>query len=362
MRLHNILRYTLPVICCYTLFIQKASAYQLKPVIIQLFAAEQPDTMGFNLATALPAFLYEKIISGEVKLYDSPEKSVEITPSTLKQIEQTNNSRMVLSKSIFIHELWTLRKGRFSFFPMGVTISDFDISGKVISYGYIDFQEAFDLLSQTPVHSNANGSDQFSHWDAIKSRRYIYRLIQFGRKVLHDKQEALRILEQTEAATRYTDALPQLSERKLIRYTIDRDVQHNGNTDIINRIEKALRNDKQLYDSAMQLTPVDPYSQLRITSIEIVEVWQKNGEFFDYYPMFVKLYNHGKPLKELNFSDYQSTDFRLFANDVTSKRFELTIIEINKQKIPYGESLRYLNALRSGDSWTQITTHVKKNN
>lgn len=361
MPLHKTLRYILPVICCNMFFMQKAFAYQLKPVIIQLFAAEQPDTMGFNLASALPSFLYEKITSGEVKLYDSPEKSVQITPATLKQIEQTNNSRMVLSKSIFIHELWTLRKGRFSFFPMGVTISDFDISGKVISYGYIDFQEAFEQLSENPVTCNANGSDQFSYWDAIKSRRYVYRLIQFGRKVLHDKQEAIRILEQTEAATRFTDALPQLSAQKVIRYTIDRDVQHNGNTDIINRIEKALRNDQQLYDSATQYSPVDPYTQLRITSIEVVEIWQKNGEFFEYYPVSVKLYNQGKAMKELKFSEYHSTDFRLFANDVTSKRFELTIVEINKQKIPYGESLRYLNALRSGDSWTQITTYVKKN-
>lgn len=360
MHLHKKFRLLL-ITCSLLAFQQQARAYQLKPVIIQLFAAEQPDTMGFNLATALPAFLYEQILSGDVKLYDSPAKEVEISPATLKQIELTNNSRMTFSKSIFIHELWTLKKGRYQFFPMGVTLSDFDLNGKVVSYGYVDFQEAFESLSQNPISCNANGSSGFTHWDAIKSRRYIFRLIQFGKKVLHDKQEALRILEETEFKTRITDQLPELAPQKQIRFSIDRDVQHNGNTDIINRVEKALRNDKQLYDSVMNKPAPNPYSEMRITSIEVMEEWRKNGEFFEYTPISVKLFNHGKPLKEIRFADFQSTDFKLFENDVTSKRFELTIIEINKQKIPYGESLKYLNALRAGNSWTQITTYVKNN-
>lgn len=353
--------FTLLSFFCLLSYSDKVAAYEQKPVIIQLFAAEQPDTMGFNLATALPAFLYDKILSGEVKLYDSPKKDVEISPSTLQQIEQNNNSRMSYSKSIFIHELWTLKKGRFTFYPMGVTLSDFDLSGKVVSYGYVDFQEIFETLTQNPISCNANGSANFSHWDAIKSRRYIYRLIQFGKKVLHDKQEAIYILQNTDYKTKKTEELPSLKTEKLVRYNIDRDVQHNGNTEIINRIEKALRNDKELYDSVMHKSPVDAYSQLRITGIEIVELWRKNEEFFEYTPVSVKLFNHGKPLKEIQFADFQGEDFKLFENDITSKRFELTIIEINKQKIQYGESLKFLNALRGADSWTQITTFVKNN-
>jgi len=33
-------------------------AYELKPVIIQLYYGEQPDTAGFNLVDKLPEFFY----------------------------------------------------------------------------------------------------------------------------------------------------------------------------------------------------------------------------------------------------------------------------------------------------------------
>lgn len=354
-------RFILLILFICGLHCKRAEAYQYKPALIQLYSAEQHDTIGFNLVKSMASFFYERILSGEIRLYDSPQKKFVISPEALQEIEKTNKVSVKNIRTMFIHELWNNSKGRFQFFPFGFTLTDFDLEGKVVLFGYVDAEETFDLLNASFIETNANGPAYFTYWQALRSRRYFFNLVQFGKKVFHNKVEAEKTLKKEMSRVKKTEDLSQFENIKLVGFNVLRDIQNPANSTLIHQLEKMLRENKALLDSARGSLPIhEPYTDIRITKIEVWEQWVKNGEFFEYKPLYFVAYNQGVAMQKINFADFPYTEFKVFQNEVSSKHYSFDIIQINAQYIKPQESLRYLNALRSAD-WTKISIFDKSN-
>jgi len=336
-------------------------AYELKPVIIQLYYGEQPDTAGFNLVDKLPEFFYSNFKEGKLNLYDSPSKKIKITFETLQQIEQSNKSKASKIKTLFVHELWTLKKNKLDFFPVGITLTDFNEKGEVISYGYVDLEEAFSLLHSNHIATNANGPAYLSFWDAIKSHRYYYHIIQFGKQTVRNKAEGEKIKESNLQKGYNTPPAVEFAKSKLITYRVENTSENmEQNKTLIHKLELVFQNHSNLFDScglpasfAQNATPVE--------AILIKEVWGEKGGFFEYTPISVTAFFTGGKTCELKFNGIDFTDFKIFENDITSKLFNLTIISINSQPIKPADSPAYIFGMRSNEiSWTQLTTYVNQ--
>src|SRR6188768_3959931 len=76
------------------------------PVLLFLSTYDQDDSLGFNLVQSLPEFVYDQIIDGRVKLWDSPKKEDRIEPKTLMQIEKYAQTSFKVTNQLFIYEKW----------------------------------------------------------------------------------------------------------------------------------------------------------------------------------------------------------------------------------------------------------------
>src|SRR6187551_1964678 len=94
----------------FNLCLSALAAGEVKPVMLFLSAKDQPDTLGYNLVTELPAMLYEALVDGRIPLWDSPEKQIQILPKSLKAIEESNDLSFAASTRLFILEKWTVER------------------------------------------------------------------------------------------------------------------------------------------------------------------------------------------------------------------------------------------------------------
>ena len=253
------------------------------------------------------------------------------------------------------------QKNKLAFFPLGITLSDFNEKGEVISFGYIDLEEAFSILSSNDITTNANGPAYLSYWDAIKSHRFHYHIIQFGKQTVRNKSDGEKIKESNLLKGYKTNPTVEFPKSKLITYSIESSSENSeSNKALIHKLELIFQNHPSLLDSC-HLPASFAQNEIAIESVHIKEVWGERGGFFEYIPISVTVFFKGGKSCVLNFSGTDFTDFKIFENDITSKLFNLTILSINGQFITQTDSPAYIYAMRSKEvSWTQLTTFVNR--
>ena len=64
------------------------SASAQTPVLLRVLRSEQSDTLGCNFVEELTRIVYNEIMTGHTKLWDSPAKEIQITGTTLQEIEK----------------------------------------------------------------------------------------------------------------------------------------------------------------------------------------------------------------------------------------------------------------------------------
>jgi hypothetical protein len=354
MRSSRALFFILALILSWT---SHAGSYQLKPVLIQLYYNEQPDSAGFNLVDALPDFCYRHIMAGDLNLYDSPAKKIKISGDMLKQIEQTNHSSAALLKTLFIHEYWTLKKNQLSFFHMGITLSDYKKDGTVISYGYVDLKEAYELLSNEYIKTNANGPWQLTYWEAITGRRYAWRLIQFGKRSFHDRQESQEWKDYALSKGWKSDLVASVPEIRKVEYNID--LKKPANAQLWKQTLKVFSGHPEVMDSCNKQFPL-LQGKDTVVRLWVTEIWSRRDGFFEYRPLTMAVWKDQAIKCHLRWSDFSFTDFSLLQNEITSKQFEFEIVAINDQPVRAADASKYLEAIRSGEiPWTQLSNFVK---
>jgi hypothetical protein len=185
-----------------------------------LSARDQPDTLGYNLVTELPALLYGAVMEGRLSLWDSPEKQIRILPASLKAIEEANDLSFSASPRLFIYEKWTMERKKMRCQPTGFYFSDRSSRGEEVAYGFVDYSDAELALTSTSITANANGSCFATFKYILLNHLYFYNVVQFGDRKITSLDESQKIKRQYTPIL--SDGQNPPPEAKKIVYRVER--------------------------------------------------------------------------------------------------------------------------------------------
>src|SRR4051812_30271796 len=80
------------------------------PVLLRVPKADQSDSLGCNFVEQFTVLVYKEITAGHVKLWDSPAKEIQITGSTLQELERASDTKFIEQEIFFIYENWQKSK------------------------------------------------------------------------------------------------------------------------------------------------------------------------------------------------------------------------------------------------------------
>ena len=342
-------------------------SYTNKPVLVNLNINRQSDSMGFNMVYELQNICYPLILSGKVKLWDSPKKTVRISAAALQAIEQSSDTRFNKTANVFLHEVWSSSRRKTSFTIIGLSFINDGKKGKV-SYGYIDLKESWPVLSATMLECNVNGPANISLTQALYSRNYNFNVVQFGRETFTEKPEkAIVIRDKAFYHQKTIEGLMEMPQTKDIKYHIVPNVDDTdalGNT-VFRNIQFFLNDNKDVLFNLGADKYYD-YKSLSndviLTSIEVHEQWTKTTSGIQVEIKEITLYINDKPLNTISLKtllEWQlMCQFKTLDDVLLEKQFDYTLIKINNTLIPEWDSHKYLKAL-SVYSWSQVSRYVQ---
>jgi hypothetical protein len=347
--------------------LQAKKTYTEVPALIHLASNEQDDTSGFNLVEHLPGLLYEKILNGSLKLWDSPKKQVLISSNALQNIEKSNNVTFSKSGHLFINELWSGTRRKTDFVIIGFSFLSESPKGK-ISFGYVDIQEAMNILASNYIPCNVNGPALLTYIDALYSRRYHFNLLQFGNKDFSvNPTQSLQIKNDAFYSKKKINGLYQLPKTKMVTYTIEKNagLPNDMGTEIVASIENFLNSNREVFFNIGGDKYFDYQNKninVTITRVEITEIWEKNSNQITFKPYKIRIFVNNKPLNELQFSDVANWqllfNFKSFEDVLKEKSFEYNLYKINSELIYFTDSPLYIKALKDY-KWSQVSYYVK---
>lgn len=341
--------------------------YTEVPALIYLNRTEQEDTNGFNLVEHLPALVYNAILEGKLKLWDSPKKQIVISSEALKQIEMSNGVSFSRTNNLFINELWTGSNRKTEFVIMGFSFLTESAKGK-ISFGFVDIVEALPLLSNNLIPCNVNGPAQLNYMDALYSRRYQFNLLQFGsRDFTSNPSASFNIKKDAFFSKKKVQGLYKVPHTKLVTYVMEKNpsAPSDPGTLCTGSIETFLNENKEILFNIGGDRYFDFQNRLfdvTITRIEVTEIWEKTGSSIRSIPYAIKIFANNRPLNTLRFDEVASwqllINFKTLEDILQEKKFDYSLYKLNSELIHFSEASLYLKALREY-KWTQVSNYIK---
>jgi hypothetical protein len=152
------------------------------PVLLRVPRAEQPDTLGANFVEQITALVYEEVIEGRIKLWDSPEKEIQITGSTLTELEKTSQTKFTEQGIIFIYENWQKTKISIVTQTLGFAFLNYDQRAQEVSYGYVDYYDLKETLMRKKINTNADGNYDINYATYLFKKLFNFNIVQFNGK------------------------------------------------------------------------------------------------------------------------------------------------------------------------------------
>jgi hypothetical protein len=341
--------------------------YTNKPVLVNLNINRQSDSMGFNMVYELQNHCYKHIIAGTLKLWDSPQKNIRISPSALQAIEQSSDTRFNKTANVFFHEFWSSGRKKTTFTIVGISFINDGSKGKV-SYGYIDLKESWNILSSIILECNVNGPSEIKLTDALYSRNYNFNVVQFGSQKFTQKPEnAIRIRDKAFYAKREIEGLFSIPQTKSVYYKIiahTEDADDPGNM-IMNNMQRFLNDNKDILFN-MGADKYYDYKTLKtdvlLTGIEFHEEWKHTEKGIFYEVKDIVIYINNKPLNTVSADVVYQWNllyrFKTMEDLIQEKSYDLVLTRINSTLIPEWDSHKYLKALNVYN-WSQVSRYVQ---
>lgn len=365
MALHTLYRYLSLIV---VLIATETYAYTNKPVLVNLNINRQSDSMGFNMVYELQNHCYKLIMNGEIKLWDSPQKTIRISPSALQAIEQSSDTKFNKTANVFLHEFWSSSRKKTEFTIIGISFMNDGPRGKV-SYGFVDLKENWAKLSAVMLEPNVNGPAFISLTDALYSRNYNFNVVQFGKKTFIKNPEAsIQIRDKAFYKGRKIEGNYILPQTKSVYYKLIAHVEDPddpGNL-IMNNIQKFLNENK---DVLFNLGADQYYdyktlkSDVLVTGIDFQEIWTLlPDKSIRYDVKSIRIFINNKPLNPIELADIGRWGllyrFKTMEDIVQEKSYDLLLSRINSTLIPEWDSHKYLKALQVYN-WSQVSRYVQ---
>lgn len=336
--------------------------YDYTPVLLHLDKNKQADSIGYNLAGEIPKLLYGKILSGDIALWGSADKKVQINAEAFLAMEKTAKYPFVESENFFIHQVWRIYKRNFSFGVLGFSFTGESRSGRKINYGYIDATDVIALMRDRNIPSNANGTAYLSFWDALHSMNYNFNLVQFGKDDFRkDPLRSFALKDQAISSKKTKRKFYQIRLDKEIEYRIlPPNINSNENNKVLYAgLEKFINDNKHIIlnaggsDYLSHITT----NTWKIDNIIVTEKWSKFNNLPFQELLKIQLFIQGKPIV-LRKSDLEEMDLKINLQGaeeyLSGKAFDFVIQRINSQEINAKDSEKFYTALLS-KQWNKIT-------
>jgi hypothetical protein len=340
--------------------------------LLRVKRSEQPDSLGFNLVEQLSKITYQLILQNKIKLWDSPSKEIQITATSLQEIEQVSSTSFKDQEVIYIYESWNEAKREIQTKTIGISFSNRDSRNQEVSYGYVDYADLARFLIEKPAEVNANGNFGETPAFYLTTKKFNFSLVQFNNKVIQSADESQKTLKSYMGRSRF--AVPQsgfsVEESKNIVYVVDRkpggDTLLSGNSDrFYSAVENYLLSNKEEFfnlggDKVQNF--VSGKQSLRVTAIEVNELWKKNNGQVSYEPKSIRFYVNDSALNIISLAEMTMMELEINGQKLVltllDKKFNFTITKINSQEIALRQAFIYLKALREYH-WNQLTEFVK---
>lgn len=342
---------------------QFSYGYRDKPVLTHLNKVEQNDTFGFNLVKSLPKLVYSLVKEDKLKLWDSPQKTIQITFSTLANIERSSNTLFIETKDLFFNEVWSSTRKKTTFNIVGFSFINKNEKGSSVSYGFIDMEDIFNMLADSIIPTNANGSHNITYLDALYSRNYHFNVVQFGSSTFKDDiAKSLLVKEKAFNKKKRVVNKVILPTAKSVVYEI---VNSEKSKPLYKAFQGFLNDNPEFFfnnGGNRIFTHLLSDFNFSISKIEITEIWDKNNGLTTYNPQYIRLYFNNIPLPPISIKEFNQYRLKIAFQDLKSalriKDFDYMLTKINHEEIPSAQSSKYIRAF-DNYFWTQITEYVK---
>ena len=157
-------------------------------------SSEQQDTTGCNLVREVTKTLYREITAGKLRIWDSQNKELSFSASTLQSLEKSAGIAFQEQENMFIYERWTQSKREVTTSTAGLYFAHKSERGTETVFGYVDYSDVVELFSKTKMASNASGNYSATLETVLKSKNFNYRLIQLGNQSIKTPSEGQDLL------------------------------------------------------------------------------------------------------------------------------------------------------------------------
>lgn len=363
MRLFRVLSlvFVVFIMACTSLKNGLPSSYDATPVLLHAASAKQADSIGFNIVRGLSEFLYPRILTGDLPLWENSDKRLIVGPQQMLKMEKSAKSPFVSGSDVFIHEYWQLFKRNFDFTVQGFSFTGIGKDGKTINYGYIDGPDVISLLKSENIPTNVNGPANLTFWDALHSNTFGFNLVQFGEENFRNNPRLSPALQyQALYDTKVFREFYTLENTKSLMYRV---LPPNINTNKENlafyqAIEKYVNNNKQTilnaggdeYFSHIFLKP------WKVENITVRESWEKYRNIplqkLDGIDLFIDKHTISLTSEQL-LEMAVKINLQGLEEYLSEKRFDFLLEQINDQEVqPQKSEILYKGLINK--PWNKI--------
>lgn len=354
------------------IFLQLTSLFAIAdeiPVLLMLRRSEQVDTSGCNFVEQVTALVYKEIIENRVKLWDSQQKEIQITGSTLKEIEKNSGVSFLNQETIFMYELWENNKKEIVSKTLGFSFVNRSNSDDEVSFGYVDFKDLNEIFMKNRINTNANGVYSSTYTTYLLSKNFAYNIVQFAGKQVKSLGESDEIKKSFLGKLRFnTSLLGYYPPDKLVSYLIDTfsegtDQKSVNSRNLVKAIEEYFLANQEIFFNmgGDRITSHIQRNKIKVTRIEVNEMWRKvNGEL-QFEPKSMLIFVNDSALNEM--SPHAIADMEITINETNltnflkEKSFNMIITKINSQSIRRQDSYLYYKGLMTAE-WNRVINYV----
>ena len=346
----------------FILYFTPASAYSDKKAILVVNRNLQRDSIGYNIADDISRVVYDGILSGQIKLWGSPEKKDIISVADLKEKEKTSGCRFKSQRNLFIYEEWSVENKKYKFLTRGFSFTGKDSNRKDVFFGYVDMNESTrKIMEESLANVNADGYYGTTILQELQSRNFEFDLVFFDKKTIRNIKKSQKIIREANAAKNiiFRSDIPKI---KLVEYSIEPgpSILSEKSGEIIKSLQTFFNeNPQEFYNSGgdrmfsyMRKSPVI------VSTISVTETWTKSNDSLHIIPVQYVPYVVGMPLDPI--FPQQFTDWKVkyngadFTKEIIKKDFYYRISGINSTRISEKDS-EAAKQILLGRDWHNIS-------
>lgn len=352
----------------FTGLISHKAGAEAVPVLLMVRSSEQADSSGCNFVQELTSLIYNEIVNKRVILWDSKSKEIQLTPSTLLQIEKNSQVSFKQLETMFVYELWEAGKKEVVTRTLGFSFTHRSEKGDV-SFGYVDYADVEKTLLSNRINTNANGIYSSTYTTYVLNKKYAFNIVQFNGQPVKTTGESSDILKTYVGSLPFNSSLlgyypPDKFVSSIIdTFTEGTDSKSINSRALVKSIETFLAtNEEEFYNlGGDRILSYLQKNKIRVTRVEVNEMWRKIAGELKIETRSVTIFVNDSALKTLSPEEYTALGIvigeRPLQEVLDERDFNYIITRINSQQIRRQDSYIYQRALLNAD-WNRVIGYV----